>query len=82
MPKCVIVDPGFDWHGEPNRHPVPWDRTIIYETHVRGFTKLHPGVPERLRGTYAGLGQKEVIEHIKGSRRHLGRAPADPQLHQ
>jgi glycogen operon protein len=65
MPKCVVVDPGFDWHGEPNRHPVPWDRTIFYETHVKGYTKLHPGVPEKLRGTYAGLGQKEVIQHIK-----------------
>jgi glycogen operon protein len=65
MPKCVVVDPGFDWHGEPNRHPVPWDRTIFYETHVKGYTKLHPAVPEKLRGTYAGLGQKEVIQHIK-----------------
>jgi glycogen operon protein len=65
MPKCVVVDPGFDWHGEPNRHPVPWDRTIFYETHVKGYTKLHPGVPEKLRGTYAGLGQKDVIQHIK-----------------
>jgi glycogen operon protein len=66
MPKCVIVDPGFDWHGEPNRHPVPWDQTIFYETHVKGFTKRHPAVPEGLRGTYAGLGQAEVIRHIKG----------------
>jgi glycogen operon protein len=65
MPKCVIVDPNFDWHGEPNRHPVPWDLTVFYETHVKGFTKLHPGVPERLRGTYAGLGSPEVIRHIK-----------------
>jgi len=65
MPKCVVVDPGFDWHGEPNRHPVAWDRTIFYETHVKGFTKLHPAVPEALRGTYAGLGQAEVIRHIK-----------------
>ncbi len=65
MPKCVIVDPGFDWHGEPNRHPVPWDRTIFYETHVKGFTKRHPAVPEALRGTYAGLGHAEVLRHIK-----------------
>ena len=56
MPKCVVVDPNFDWHGEPSRNPVPWDRTVIYEAHVRGFTKLHPDVPEKLRGTYAGLG--------------------------
>ncbi len=65
MPKCVIVDPDFDWHGEPNRHPVPWDLTVLYETHVKGFTKLHPAVPERHRGTYAGMGHKEVIRHIK-----------------
>ncbi len=65
MPKCVIVDPDFDWQGEPNRCPVPWDRTVFYETHVRGFTKLHPAVPENLRGTYAGLGQAEVIKYIK-----------------
>jgi glycogen operon protein len=65
MPKSVVVDPGFDWHGEPNRHPVAWDHTIFYEMHVKGFTQLHPAVPEKLRGTYAGLGQKEVIRHIK-----------------
>jgi glycogen operon protein len=65
MPKSVIVDPDFDWHGEPNRHPVPWDRTIFYETHVKGFTKRHPAVPEALRGTYAGLGHAEIIRHIK-----------------
>ena len=46
MPKCVVVDPNFDWRGEPGRQPVPWDHTILYETHVRGFTKLHPKVPE------------------------------------
>jgi len=65
MPKCVIVDPGFDWKGEPGRKPAPWDGTIIYETHVKGFTKLHPGVPEHLRGTYAGFGQKPIVEYIK-----------------
>jgi glycogen operon protein len=65
MPKCVVVDPGFDWKGQPGHHQVPWDNTIIYETHVKGFTKLHPGVPEKLRGTYAGLGSKKVVEYIK-----------------
>ena len=64
MPKCVVVDPDFNWNGEPNRKPVPWDRTVFYETHVKGFTKLHPKVPEKLRGTYAGF-TKEVLEHIK-----------------
>ena len=65
MPKCVIVDQNFDWRGEPGRSAVPWDRTVIYETHVKGFTKLNPGVDEALRGTYAGLGSKAVIDHIK-----------------
>jgi isoamylase len=65
MPKCVVVDPGFDWKGERGRAHVPWDQTIIYETHVRGFTKLHQGVPERLRGTYAGFGSKNVVDYIK-----------------
>jgi isoamylase len=65
MPKSVVVDPAFDWKGEPNRNPVAWDHTILYETHVRGFTKKHPNVPEELRGTYAGLGQKVVVDYIK-----------------
>jgi isoamylase len=65
MPKCVVVDPDFDWKGEPGRQPVPWDHTILYEAHVKGFTKRHPAVPEHLRGTYAGLGTKEVVDYIK-----------------
>ncbi|HEX3845543.1 MAG TPA: glycogen debranching enzyme, partial [Steroidobacteraceae bacterium] len=55
MPKSVIVDPNFDWKGEPARKHVPWDDTIIYELHVKGFTQRHPAVEERLRGSYAGL---------------------------
>ena len=65
MPKCVVVDPNFDWKGEPRSRGVPWDRTIIYETHLRGFTRLHPAVPLKKRGTYAGLGTKEVIDYVK-----------------
>jgi glycogen operon protein len=65
MPKCVVVDPNFDWMGEPNRHPVAWDHTILYETHLKGFTMQHPQVPEKLRGTYAGLGQKPVVDYIR-----------------
>ncbi|HEX4182832.1 MAG TPA: glycogen debranching protein GlgX [Caulobacteraceae bacterium] len=65
VPKCVVVDPNFDWDGEPRRTATPWDRTLIYETHVKGFTALHPAVPEGLRGTYAGLGCPEVIDYIK-----------------
>jgi glycogen operon protein len=65
MPKCVVVDPNFDWKGQPRRGGIPWDRTIIYEAHVKGFTKLHKGVPEKHRGTYKGLGHKQVVEYVK-----------------
>ena len=65
MPKCVVVDPKFDWRGEPNRRPVPWGRTVLYEAHVRGYTKRHPDVAEHQRGTFAGLGRPKVIAYIK-----------------
>ena len=66
MPKCVIVDPGFDWEGEAGRQIVPWDQTIVYEVHVKGFTRQHPGVPEGLRGTYAGFGSPPMVEYLAG----------------
>ena len=65
MPRCVVVDPNFDWRGQREGHFVPWDHAVIYETHVKGYTKRHPHVPENLRGAYAGLGTKPVVEHIK-----------------
>lgn len=65
MPKCAVVDPAFDWKGEPGRAAIPWARTVFYETHVKGFTKLHPRVPEHQRGTYAGLSTKDVIDYVK-----------------
>jgi glycogen operon protein len=65
MPKCVVVDPDFQWHKERVWRPVPWDRTILYETHVRGYTRLHPKVPERERGTFAGFANNEVIQYVK-----------------
>jgi isoamylase len=65
VPKCIVVDPDFDWRGQPGGHAVRWDDTIIYELHVRGYTRLHPGVPEPVRGTYAGLATREVINYIK-----------------
>jgi isoamylase len=64
MPKCVVVDPNFDWRGAPTRRGVPWDHTIVYELHLRGYTKLHPKVPKPWRGTYKGM-TNEVIEYIK-----------------
>ncbi len=65
VPKCTIVDPQFDWTGPRDRQRVPWDDTVIYELHVRGYTKLHPRVPENLRGTYAGLATRDVLNYIK-----------------
>ena len=65
VPKCVVIDPNFDWHGEGRKHFIPWEHTIVYETHVRGFTKSHPAVAGHLRGTYAGLSTKEVIQYVK-----------------
>ncbi|MBV9509308.1 MAG: glycogen debranching protein GlgX [Caulobacteraceae bacterium] len=63
--KSVVVDPNFEWRGNPRRAPVPWSRTILYETHVKGFTQRHPSVPDHLKGTYAGLGIREVIDYVK-----------------
>ncbi len=65
VPKSVVVDANFDWQGQAARHPIAWDRTVLYETHVRGYTKKHPKVPEKKRGTYAGFGTPEVLKHIK-----------------
>ena len=65
MPKCTVVDGEFDWRGTPGRKPVPWDDTIFYELHAKGFTKLHPAVPEALRGTFGGLATKDVVDYLK-----------------
>ena len=64
VPKAVVVDNDFDWK-QSLKPIVPWDRTVIYETHVRGYTKLHPAVPENLRGTFAGLGIPEIVKYIR-----------------
>lgn len=59
-----IMDSAFHWEGD--RPPtVPWRDTVIYELHVKGFTRLHPAVPEKWRGTYLGLSVAPVIEHLK-----------------
>src|SRR3954470_6807626 len=63
MPKCVVVDSAFTW-GDDRAPRTPWNRTVIYECHVRGMTKLHPAVPEELRGTYLGLASEPVIDHL------------------
>jgi isoamylase len=65
VPRSVVVHDAFPW-GNDTRPQTPWDDTVIYELHVRGFTQRHPGVPEPLRGTYAGLAHPAAIEHLVG----------------
>jgi isoamylase len=64
MPKSQVIDTTYDWEGD-SRPEIPWHDTIIYELHVRGFTMKHPDVPEKLRGTYAGMASPPVIEYLK-----------------
>jgi isoamylase len=64
LPKCVVIDSTFDW-GNDKAPKVEYHDTIIYETHVRGFTKMHPDIPENIRGTYAALGHPVTIEYLK-----------------
>ena len=65
VPRSVVVHDAFPW-GDDARPDTPWDDTVIYELHVKGFTKRHPDVPEPLRGTYAGLAHPAAIEHLTG----------------
>ena len=63
MPKCVVIDSAFTW-GEDRPPRTPWNRTVIYEAHVKGMTARHPDVPEWLRGTYLGLVADPVLDHL------------------
>ncbi len=65
--KCVVVNPYFDWRKE-HRPNIPLEDTVIYEVHVKGFTKRNPDIPPDLRGTYAGLAHPVVVDYLK----HLG----------
>ncbi len=63
VPKGVVVDPSFDW--EDDVPPgIPFEESVIYETHVKGFTMRHPEVREDLRGTYGGLASEAAIAHL------------------
>jgi isoamylase len=64
IPKCVVVDPAFSW-GDDVPPRTPWYKTVIYELHVKGYTALHPKVPEELRGTYAGLASPAVVDYLR-----------------
>ena len=60
----VVINPFFDW--ATDRAPrTPYHETVIYEAHVKGMTETHPGIPEALRGTYAGLAHPVIIDHLK-----------------
>lgn len=63
-PLAAVVDDAFTW-GDDRPPQIPWHKTLIYEVHVKGFTKRMPGVPEKLRGTYAGLASDAAIRHLK-----------------
>ncbi|WP_221584897.1 glycogen debranching protein GlgX [Microbacterium sp. G2-8] len=62
--RSVLVDPAYDWQGD-EQPKTAWRDTVIYELHVKGFTKLHDQVPEELRGTYSGLAHPHVIDYLK-----------------
>ena len=63
-PLSAVVDGAFAW-GDDHRPRTPWQDTVIYELHVRGFTRRHPGVPDDLRGTYLGLVSEPALDHLK-----------------
>lgn len=64
MPKCRVVDPAFTW-GNDAPPGIPWERTILYEAHVRGYTMRHPAVPDVMRGTFAGMSRHAVVDYVK-----------------
>jgi len=66
-PLGIVIDPAFTW-GDDRSPRTPWHKTLIYELHVKGFTKLRNDISEKLRGTYAGLASEPAIQYLK----HLG----------
>ena len=64
VPKSLVVESAFSW-GDDRAPNVPWSRTLIYECHVRGMTKLHPDVPGNLRGTYLGMVSDPILDHLR-----------------
>ncbi len=64
IPKCVVVDQAFTWGGD-TQLKTPWEKTVIYEAHVKGLTARHPDVPDALRGTYAGLTTPAIIDYLQ-----------------
>ncbi len=66
VPKSVVVDPAFDWEDDEWVRPrIPWNQTVIYEVHVKGFTKTRGDVRDDLRGSYAGLASESAITYLR-----------------
>jgi isoamylase len=63
-PRSVVIDPNFDWEGD-KPPKIPYHKTIIYETHIKGFTQTHPAIPPEIRGTYAAVAHPVTIEYLK-----------------
>jgi isoamylase len=63
-PRSVVIDPNFDWEGDKPLK-IPYHRTIIYETHIKGFTQTHPDIPEEIRGTYSAIAHPVTIDYLK-----------------
>ncbi|MCB8876743.1 glycogen debranching protein GlgX [Acidisoma silvae] len=64
MPRCRVIDPAFTW-GRDHPPAVPWERTVVYEAHVRGLTRLHPALPPETRGTFRGLASPPMLQHFR-----------------
>jgi len=64
MPKSIVIDQHFDWEGD-KQPKIPYHDTIVYEAHVKGFTKLNPDIPENIRGTYAAIAHPATIKYLK-----------------
>ncbi len=64
IPKSYVYKDNFDWKGV-DKPEIPWKKTIIYETHVKGITQLRNDIPENLRGTYSGLASDNIINYLK-----------------
>jgi len=64
MPKSIVIDPAFSWSNDaPPR--TPWNKTVIYELHVKGFTARHPQIPPEIRGTYSALTHPAALDYLK-----------------
>jgi isoamylase len=64
VPKSVVVDSSFDW-GNDRAPKIPYHQTIIYEAHVKGLTKLHPGIPDEIKGSYSAIAHPATIQYLK-----------------